>query len=256
MKILLLDIETAPNVAHVWRFFKENIGANQVLEHSSMLSYAAKWIGTDKVFYQDTQHQNEKNMLKSVNKLLDQADCVVAHNGRGFDMPKIRGRSLTYNLPLPSPYKEIDTYLIARREFGFDSNSLEYIAKVMGCKNQKKRHNKFPGHEMWVECLKNNPEAWAEMKKYNIGDIDVLEEVYLMVRPYARNHPNFGVFLESDKRVCPKCGSENVHKDGFAYTMVGKYQQYECGDCGGWLRDRFTVFPKEKRKVLAVNVAT
>lgn len=256
MKILLLDIETAPNVAHVWKFFKENIGANQVLEHSSMLSYAAKWLGSDMVFYQDTEHKSEKEMLRSLNKLLDQADCVVAHNGSGFDMPKIRGRSLTYGLPLPSPYKEIDTYLIVRKEFGFDSNSLEYIANVLGCKNKKLKYRKFPGHEMWVECLKDNPAAWVEMQNYNTNDIDVLEEVYLMVRPYARNHPNFGVFKEGDKRVCPKCGSENVHKDGFAHTMVGKYQQYECGDCGGWMRDRYTVYDKEKRKVLTVNVAT
>lgn len=256
MKILLLDIETAPNVAHVWRFFKENIGANQVLEHSSMLCYAAKWLGTSEIFYRSTENQSEKAMLRQLNVLLDKADCVVAHNGQKFDMPKIRGRSLTYNLPLPSPYKEIDTYLIVRREFGFDSNSLEYIANVLGCKHKKMKHRKFPGHEMWVECLKGNRHAWTEMQKYNINDIDVLEEVYLMVRPYARNHPNFGVFMESDKRMCPKCGSENVHKDGFAHTMVGKYQQYECGDCGGWLRDRFTVFPKDKRQALAVNVAT
>lgn len=256
MKILLLDIETAPNVAHVWRFFKENIGANQVLEHSSMLSYAARWLGSHDVAYQDTQHQSEKNMLRSLNKMLDEADCVVAHNGCKFDMPKIRGRSLTYNLPLPSPYKEIDTYLIVRREFGFDSNSLEYISNVMGCKHKKMKHRKFPGHEMWVECLKNNPEAWEEMRKYNINDIDVLEEVYLMVRPYARNHPNFGVFNELDVRVCPKCGSADLKKDGFAHTMVGKYQQWRCKDCGGWLRDRFTVYPKDKRRALAVNVAT
>lgn len=256
MKILLLDIETAPNLAHVWRFWQENIGATQVIKHSTMLSYAARWLGGKDVAYQDTQFQNERNMLRSVNKLLDKADCVVAHNGNKFDLPKIRGRSLVYGLPLPSPYKQIDTCLIARKAFGFDSNSLEYLANVLNLKHKKKKHKKFPGHEMWVECLKGNPEAWKEMRLYNINDIDVLEDLYLFLRPYAHNHPNFGVFIESDKKVCPKCGSENIHKDGFAHTTVGKYQQYECGDCGGWLRDRFTVYSKEKRKMLAVNVVS
>ena len=30
-KILILDVETFPNTAYVWRFFKENIGAKQVI---------------------------------------------------------------------------------------------------------------------------------------------------------------------------------------------------------------------------------
>jgi len=256
MKILLLDIETAPNLAHVWRFFQENVGANQVIEHSHMLSYAARWLGGQDVAYQDTQYQSEKNMLRSINKLLDKADCVVAHNGNRFDMPKIRGRSLVYGLPLPSPYKQIDTYLIARKEFGFDSNSLEYLANVLGLKHRKQKHKKFPGHEMWVECLKGNPEAWKEMRAYNIADIDVLEDLYLLVRPYARTHPNIGVFTESEKTVCPKCGSEERKKDGFAYTMVGKFPKYQCRSCGGWYRSRFSIYNKDKRKALAVNVVT
>jgi len=256
MKILLLDIETAPNLAHVWRFFQENVGANQVMKHSTMLSYAAKWVGRDTVYYQDVEHQSEKNMLRSMNKLLNAADCIVAHNGNKFDMPKIRGRSMVHGLALPSPYKQIDTYLIAHREFGFDSNSLEYLAKVLKLPHQKEKHKKFPGHEMWVECLKGNPEAWAEMRKYNIQDIHVLEDLYLLVRPYARTHPNFGVFVESEKTMCPKCGSEDRKKDGFAYTMVGKFPKYECRGCGGYYRSRFSVYDKAKRRALAVNVAT
>lgn len=256
MKILLLDIETAPNLAHVWSFWNTNVGANQVMEHSTMLSFAAKWVGKPDIAYRDVEHQSEKMMLRSMNKLLNEADCIVAHNGNKFDMPKIRGRSLVHGLPLPSPYKQIDTYLIARKEFGFDSNSLEYLAKVLNLPHQKMKHKKFPGHEMWVECLKGNPAAWAEMKKYNIQDILVLEDLYLLVRPYAKTHPNFGVYLESEKTVCPKCGSEDRFKDGYAHTMVGKFPKYGCHACGGWYRSRFSVYDKKKRRALAVNVAT
>ena len=60
------------------------------------------------------------------------ADATVTHNGVRFDMPKIRGRSLVHGLTPPSPVKEIDTYLICRKELGFDGNSLEYVAKVLG----------------------------------------------------------------------------------------------------------------------------
>ena len=41
-KILLLDIEMAPNVAHVWGIWDQNIGINQLQESSYVMCYAAK----------------------------------------------------------------------------------------------------------------------------------------------------------------------------------------------------------------------
>jgi DNA polymerase III epsilon subunit-like protein len=254
MKILIVDIETAPNLAYVWRFFQENVGAKQVKEHCSILSVSAKWLEKKKIFYYDTEHGSEKTLLKNLNKLLDEADVVVGHNSIKFDSPKIRGRSLVHGLPLPSPYKEIDTCRIARKEFGFESNSLEYLATVMGL-TPKQSHKKFPGFELWAECLKGNPEAWKEMKKYNIQDIGTTEEMYLLLRPYATRHPNMTVLMDEDGSEirCPKCTSTNNQRRGFYYTNVGKYQRYQCKDCGGWHRSRFTVLDKEVGKNLTIN---
>ena len=57
-----------------------------------------------------------------------------------------------------------------------------------------------------------------------------------------------------DEYKCPKCGSENLQRRGFATTTVGKYQRYQCKDCGGWLRGRYSEYPKDKWKALAVNL--
>jgi len=258
LKTLIVDIETAPNLAYVWKFYKENIGAQQVVEHCSILSFAAKWHGQKGMFYHDIRKNGEKTVLKALNLLLCEADATVTHNGVRFDMPKIRGRSLVHGLKPPSPVKEIDTYLIVRKEFGFDANSLEYVAKVLKLRQQKLKHKKFPGFELWLECLRNNPAAWAEMKRYNIHDVKVLEELYDKVRPYARSHPNVGIFIEDGARVCPKCGSKRVQRRGWAYTNVGKYRRYQCQEagCGGWLRARSSEYPKELRKNLAVGVVS
>lgn len=255
MQVLLLDIETAPSIAYVWRFFKENISPKQVLEHCSMLSFGAKWLGSDKLIYFDTRRRSERALLKKMNALLMKADAIIAHNGTNFDMPKIRGRSLVYGLTPPSPYKEIDTCRIARREFGFDANSLEYLAKVLGC-TEKSSHKKFPGFELWAECMKGNEEAWDEMQDYCLQDVETLEEVYLKVRPYARQHPNVAVYAENSGITCPKCGSEHNQKQGYVYTNVGKYQKYQCqaDGCMSWHRGRFTEYPKGKRAALTVNI--
>jgi len=256
MKILVLDIETAPALVLCWRYWDERINPQQVLEHGSIQSFAAKWHGEKEIFYHDTFKSTEKAVLKALNKLLDEADGTVTHNGARFDHPKIRGRSLVHNLKPPSPVKEIDTYLICRKEFGFEANSLEYVAKVLECKKQKTKHIKFPGFELWKECLKDNPDAWAENKKYNINDILVLEEVYDKILPYARGHPNVAVFLDSAQRLCPKCGSHRSQRRGWAHTNVGRYRRYQCRDCGGWHRGRITERPKELAKDLTVSVVS
>lgn len=253
-KILILDIETAPNVAYVWRFFKEFIGPDQVLQNSTMMSFAAKWLGSDAVMYDDCRKTLDDSMIVwKLNQLLDEADIVVAHNGKKFDIPYVAARSLVLGYKPISPFKLVDTVLVAKNEFKFESNSLKYLAQVLDLKHQKKDHEKFPGFKLWLECLRNNNEAWDEMEKYNIMDVLCLEELYLKMRPWMNRHPNIGVFLEEDKHVCPKCGSDHQEKRGFAYTNTGKYQQFRCKACGGWSRGRYTLYPKDKRANLVVN---
>lgn len=254
-KILILDIETSPNVAYVWNFWKANVGAKQVLENGQMLSFAAKWLGDDKVYYQDVQNGDEKQMLSVLFGLLDEADIVVAHNGDKFDLPHIQGRGLVLGLKPPAPYKTVDTVKVARFEFNFPSNSLEYLSTVLNLKNKKDGHKKFPGFELWLGVLANNPEAWAEMKDYNIMDIRALEELYLLFRPWMRRHPNVGVFSDADEVVCPKCGSDDIQWRGYAHTNVGRFHRFQCNSCGGWGRTRTSVYPKELKQKLVLNVA-
>lgn len=249
-KILVLDIETSPKLAYVWRFFKENISAKQVKEHGHILSFAAKWLGDDKVVYEENRKADDRAIVEKMIYYLDQADIVVAHNGARFDLPQIRARALVHGLNPPSPVKIVDTYKVAVKEFSFPSNSLEYLTEVMGCKVKKGGHKKFPGFELWLECLRLNEEAWAEMKEYNIRDVIALEELYLKMRPWITDHPNVGVYEEKEKVICPRCTSDNIHWRGYAHTNVGKYHRYQCQNCGGWSRTRYTVLPKNEALVV------
>ena len=254
MKVLILDIETAPNLAYVWRFFKENVSPKQVVENSTLLSYCAKWLGEDQVFYDDCREDlDELGLVLGLAALLDEADVIVAHNGVRFDVPKINTACLRNGVVPPSPFKQVDTFQVAKKKFKFDSNKLEHIADHLELPMKKLAHKKFPGFELWLECLRGNNEAWEEMKEYNINDVLVLEQLYLRLRPWVDNHPNAGVILEEDVPVCPKCGSKHLQKRGYSYTTTGKYQRFRCNDCGGWGRSRFTEYPKDKRKALIVN---
>ena len=116
-------------------------------------------------------------------------------------------------------------------------------------------HKKYPGHTLWTECLKGNDEAWEEMKEYNIIDVTALEELYIKMRPWIPNHPNMGVYLEGEESTCSKCGSGNLQKRGFTVSNLGKYQRYQCQDCGGWGKFRKNLLTKEVRESL-INNAT
>ena len=251
-RILILDVETFPNTAYVWRFFKENIGAKQVLEYSTLASFAYKWLGDDVTYYEDTQNQSEAELVKHLIAVLDVADIVVAHNGAKFDLPTIQGRALVLGLKPPSPYKIVDTLLVARYEFNFPANSLEHLAILLGVE-KKGGHAKFPGFELWQECMRNNAEAWEEMREYNIQDVVTLEQIYLLMRPFMKRHPNVAIYEETTKPLCPKCGSDHMQSRGYAYTNVYKYRRFQCQSCGGWHRTRFNELKKENSHALFSN---
>jgi hypothetical protein len=263
-RILTLDIETAPMQAAVWGMWKQNISVKMMKEAGYILCYSAKWLNDDVVLYDDgrggkkdtdaPRKMHEKLLLETLIPLLDEADMVVGHNLTKFDMSKIRGRCLVHRLPIPSPYKEIDTCAAARREFGFESNSLEFLSEVLQIKHRKSDHSLFPGYKLWAECLAGNPDAWKSMQDYNVVDIRTTEDLYLVMRPYMRQHPNVNVMDEDIAVSCTKCGSHKIIKDGYAYTNAGKYQAYSCKSCGGWSRSRYTINTVEKRKSLLTNM--
>lgn len=251
-KVLILDIETAPKVAYVWRFFKENISAKQVLDHGHIMSFAAKWLGEKEVFYEEARKDDEKLLVEKMIYLLDEADIVVAHYGDNFDIPQIRGKALVYGLKPPSSFKSVDTKKVASKQFNFPSNSLEYLSDVLGCKVKKGGHKKYPGFELWLECLRNNDEAWKELKEYNIQDVVVLEDIYIKMLPWITNHPNTAIY-ENDQEVvfCPKCSSPNIQWRGFSHTNVSRYHRFQCNDCGGWGRSRYSLLKKNEKRIVS-----
>ena len=251
-KILIIDIETAPIFAFVWVIWKQIFGLRQVKENGYLLSFAAKWLGSDEVMYCENRHGDDTELVARILQLFDEADMVVAHNAKKFDIPVVQGRALVHGMAPPSPFKTIDTLITAKREFRLFSNKLQHLADILDCA-PKKQHEKFPGFELWLQCLKQNDEAWHEMREYNIQDVDTLEEVYLRLRPWMKQHPNVAVLEESEQTLCPKCGDLHIHFRCSYLTNVGKYRNFLCQSCMGWVRTRYTEYPRDKSRALATH---
>ena len=246
-KILVWDLEVAPSLVYCYQYFKTNISPKQVVENPYILSFAGKWLGEDEIFYEENRDNNDKALVEKICYYLDQSDFSICHFGSRFDLPQVMGRAAVHGLKPPSVSKMIDTCKIARKEFNFPSNSLEYLCEAFSCKHKKSDHAKFAGFTLWKEVLKNNPEAWAANKEYNIGDVLSLEDLYMKMRPYITNHPNLANFIDPQEPVCVKCLSNDIQWRGYAHTAVGKYHRFQCNACGGWARTRYSVNAANKK---------
>jgi DNA polymerase elongation subunit (family B) len=248
VKILLLDIETAPNLAYVWGLFKENIPLARIVASGHVLCWAAKWHGEKKTYFSSIQKRKPLTMLDGIHRMLGEADAVVHYNGKSFDIPTLNKEFVTHGMKPPEPYKQIDLLQIVRAEFRFPSNKLDYVAKALGL-GEKVRH---PGFEMWVKCMANEAAAWKDMERYNRQDVNLLEQLYDRLNPWIRTHPNHGAF--QDISCCPKCGSEKFQQRGFAVTQIMKYPRYQCTGCGGWFRGNKSVSHDRHRERMS-NIA-
>lgn len=244
MKILLLDIETAPNLVHVWGLWQQNVAINQIQASGYVLCWAAKWYGNKEVMFDSVKQSSHKKMLKRIHKLVDEADVVIHYNGTKFDMPTLNKEFIGHGMCPPSPYKQVDLLKTVRAQFRFPSNKLDYIAQALGL-GKKTKH---AGHELWVKCMAGDDDAWVEMEKYNRNDVVLLESVYDRVRPWIKSHPNHGLYDEPGMPVCTNCGSGDLQRRGYARTTVNKYARYQCKDCGSWLRDAISELPTEDRR--------
>lgn len=255
-KILLLDIETAPILGHVWSIWEQNISLNMIKSDWHILSWAAKWLGepASKVMYMDQRKakniQDDKLILNGIWKLLDECDILITQNGISFDIKKLNARFIMNGMKPPSSFKHIDTKRIASKKFAFTSNKLEYMTDKLCTKYKKLKHKKFPGFELWSECLKGNLAAWKEMEVYNKYDILSLEELYVKLQPWDSSI-NFNVYSNEPSNKCA-CGSSDLIKNGFKYTSVGKYQRYVCNACGSEARSRENMLSKEKKASLKI----
>lgn len=226
-RILLFDIETAPNLAWVWGKFEQN-----VIEYDSewyMLSWSAKWLdGTQTTRCLNSYRgyfrgsDNDYELVKDLWELFDKADIIIGHNLDRFDIKKSNTRFIELGLPPPKPYKTIDTLKIARRYFGFNSNKLDDLGRRLGV-GRKVKHS---GFDLWMGCMQGKGSSWDLMRKYNEQDTLLLERVYKKLLPWITNHP-----ATTDDRAQCVCGGLKIKRGPFL-TKTGKWRQrYSCKSC-------------------------
>lgn len=239
MKILHFDLETSYIIGATWKLWDTSVA--QTLQDPYLLGFGYAWnhlSGVHWVGMSDfptsfkRDHTDDRQVVKALWKILDEADVVVAHNGKQFDVKKIRGRFLVHGMKPPSPFKIVDTKLVAK-QFGFPSNKLDELGRVL----LNERKIKHEGIELWTRCMDKHIDvkAWKMMEDYCKQDVVLLKRLYQTMLPWVENHPNWNSYEELPPS-CRNCGSAQIKKEGFDYAQTTKTQMYKCTKCGAWMR--------------------
>ncbi|NQU99174.1 MAG: ribonuclease H-like domain-containing protein [Parcubacteria group bacterium] len=253
-KILLFDIETAPIEIYAWDLYPQYVTIDKIIHDWFVLTWSAKWLFNSKVEHdrvtrKESLKRDDKRIVKNLWKLMDKADCIIAHNASKFDVPKMNTRFLKYDLPGPAPYQVVDTLVVAKRMFKLTSNKLDYLCRFLGL--DVKLDTNF---DLWKDCVHGDNKALAKMDNYCVNDVKILEDVYLRLRPYIKSHPNVALYMDSDVTLCPNCGSKDLTW-GYKYTTpANQFYTARC-KCGAFVRNRASIIDKEKKKVLGQSIA-
>lgn len=233
-RIAFIDIETSPNLGYVWGKWQQNVLHFEASWY--ILSFSVKWAGCKPVTYAlpdfplyRKRPDSDRDLVKALWKVLDEADLVVAHNGDKFDIKKSNARFIFHGMNPPSPYKTVDTLKLARKHFGFTSNKLDDICKYLDIGSKVRTG----GFSLWLDVMKGDLKAWARMKKYNAHDVVLLEQVYDRFRGWHTTHPNVNVNNADNATArCPACGSKRLQKRGWRPIRAYRARSYFCLHCG------------------------
>ena len=229
IKRLFWNIETSPNVGFFWRSgYRLNIQPDNILQERAIICICYKWEHEKKAHALQWDNGCDRKMLETFLPIAEEADELVAHNGDKFDLKWFQTRCLKHGLPPTNEKKTVDTLVIARRRFYFNSNKLDYIAKFLGLDGKDETD-----FGMWQDIVLNNcPRAMARMIKYCKRDVYLLEDVWRALSAYHKPKTHAGVAAGRDNWTCPHCASEKVSKSKTRHTTAGTVQhQMRCGEC-------------------------
>lgn len=232
-KTLYFDIETSHCLAYVWGCGKQYVGANQIKKDRKIISICYMFEGDKQVSVLKMNMKKHKinqfdddadrEMLVKFSKVYLQADMAIAHNGRRFDVARIRARLVKYGLPDISSTLFMDSYTMCKN-IDFTSHKLDFLGKYLSTGQKDK-----VDLNLWIRVMEGDAQALDQMCRYNATDVKRLRSAYLKLKPYCKSTLNLAV-VRNDMNICPSCGGKLI-KDGFRYRLLRQVQQFQCQAC-------------------------
>ena len=240
-KALILDIETSHDILASYGLKEQYHSPENILQDWYIICARWKWLGGKRIYTAsvlDDMRRFKKDcsddyiVIKTLHELLSDVDVVIGHHVHKFDWKMFYTRVLFHRFPpLPMPIF-IDTLKEIKKISRHSSNSLKHLARYYKLK-PKPEHSRGMG----LKILRGDIVATKECVKYCGGDIETTEELYELIMPHIpNNQANHNLWRADGIECCPKCGGDDIIKNGYRITITGKYQRYQCASCGAWMR--------------------
>jgi hypothetical protein len=242
-KRLYIDLEVSPNVTLSWRTgYKINLSPEDIIQERAIICVCYKWEGDSQISSMRWNRGDDKELVTKFVKILLQANEIVAHNGDRFDIKWFRTRCIYHGIECPPELKTIDTLKLAKANFLFNSNKLDYIGGYLGVGHKLKTE-----YKLWKDILLNNSKkAMNTMVEYCKRDVQLLEDVHHKLINYTKHKTHFGVQNGGAKIDCPECASTNTHSRGYWISGAGvRKNKCQCNDCGKWFSVLASTYNKE-----------
>jgi DNA polymerase elongation subunit (family B) len=109
-KVLFLDIETSPIIATTFSLYPDSINHSNILQDWYIICACWKWSGNKKVESVSSLKPTEDFLVtKKLAEAIAQADIVIGHNHKKFDLKKLNSRVIFHSLPPVPSVPMVDT---------------------------------------------------------------------------------------------------------------------------------------------------
>lgn len=236
-KILYLDIENAPSIAATWGINDVNLHYSDIIPDMEWFIISGQWAWNDSkqvntVSLLDDPKRFKKNfrddyhVVNTLRDLIDEADIVIGHNIKGYDLKKIKAKMTEHMIkPFMNPIV-IDTWQWSK-QFGFTSRSLKNLCKKLSLTSKLEHES-----GSFIRAALGDKDAIKKIVTYGKGDIPTVRELFKRLRPYIPNQPNMNLWRGKDVDCCPSCGSDDIMKKGHRFNKTTAVSRFRCNSCG------------------------
>lgn len=231
-KVVAFDLECTPKLAYVWRGGKQYVAPSMMTDRTTLLTVAWQFEGQKPqgLTVDPAMPRDDYEIVKKLRDVLKDADVIIGHNMRKFDMRLFNARLLEHGLEPLDPYiKIIDTLQVARRHFMLDSYKLDDMCQDLGL--GAKHETNF---QLWLDCMVGDKKALKQMLAYNKQDVKLTLELYRKLEPFHKDHKHYAEGNEAEGYKCGHCKSEKVQKRGWQILAQNKRRRVHCQECGRW----------------------
>lgn len=205
---------------------------DMVTEWPRTITASWRWYGEKRINFAAEWEGGPAAFAERIRDEMDRADIVTGHYVNNADRKWLNSLFRDHGLRMPSPYKIVDTCTVARRELGDESMTLGALCSRYGIPTKQGHYDAAVARA----AVEGDRKAQRNIKLYNMADVEASTGLYAVTLPLTKGHPHVRPLAGMDKTLCPRCGGEDIQRNGTYSPAVLVYSRYLCNDCTGWFR--------------------